>query len=77
VGAGDLLPKDGGAAFTTDEGITGLDEVGLGYGTGTPAVAPMIRALGERLVLGKDPHNTETIWEQMLRRSFWAQSGTL
>jgi L-alanine-DL-glutamate epimerase-like enolase superfamily enzyme len=63
------------ARVHTDEGITGLGEVGLAYGTGAPAAAPMIRALGERLVLGKDPNDTETIWEQMLRRSFWAQGG--
>ncbi|MGD9882841.1 MAG: hypothetical protein AB7U95_22270 [Reyranella sp.] len=43
---------------------------GLAYGTGAPATAPMIRALGERFVLGKDPNYTETIWEQMLHRSF-------
>src|SRR5690242_10902135 len=63
------------ARVHTDEGISGLGEVGLAYGTGAPAAAPMIRALGERLVLGKDPNDTETIWEQMLRRSFWAQGG--
>jgi galactonate dehydratase len=63
------------ARVHTDEGISGLGEVGLAYGTGAQAAAPMIRALGERFVLGRDPHNTETIWEQMLRRSFWAQGG--
>lgn len=63
------------ARVHTDEGLTGLGEVGLAYGTGAPAAGPMIRALGERFVLGKDPNDTETIWEQMLRRSFWAQGG--
>ncbi|WP_043754144.1 mandelate racemase/muconate lactonizing enzyme family protein [Methylobacterium nodulans] len=59
----------------TDAGITGMGEVGLAYGTGTPAAAPMIRIIGERLVLGRDPNDTETIWEHMLRRSFWAEGG--
>jgi L-alanine-DL-glutamate epimerase-like enolase superfamily enzyme len=47
------------ARVHTDEGISGMGEVGLAYGTGAPAAAPMIRALGERFVLGKDPNNTE------------------
>jgi galactonate dehydratase len=42
------------ARVHTDEGITGLGEVGLAYGAGSPAAAPMIRTLGERFVLGKD-----------------------
>lgn len=63
------------ARVHTDEGLTGLGEAGLAYGTGSPAAAPMIRALGERFVLGQDPEHTETIWENMLRRSFWAEGG--
>lgn len=59
----------------TDEGITGMGEAGLAYGAGSEAVAPMIRVLAERFLLGNDPHDTETIWEQMLRRSFWALGG--
>ena len=49
------------ARVHTDEGVTGLGEVGLAYGTGAPAAAPMIRALSERFVRGKDPNDTETI----------------
>lgn len=59
----------------TDEGISGLGEIGMAYGTGARAGAQMALALGERFLLGKDPFCTETIWETMLRRSFWAEGG--
>jgi galactonate dehydratase len=78
----DLSGRDGMASWRhvmarvhTDEGISGLGEVGLAYGTGAPAAAPMVLTLGERFVLGADPFHTETIWERMLRRSFWAEGG--
>ncbi|MBP0623357.1 mandelate racemase/muconate lactonizing enzyme family protein [Cupriavidus consociatus] len=63
------------ARVYTDEGITGMGEVGMTFGAGAVAAGPMIRDLAKRFVLGKDPHDTETIWETMLRRSFWAQGG--
>lgn len=63
------------ARVHTDEGVSGLGEVGMAYGTGARAGAQMVLALGERFVLGKDPFSTETIWETMLRRSFWAEGG--
>lgn len=63
------------ARVHTDEGISGLGEVGLAYGTGAPAAASMLLTLAERFVLGADPMVTETIWESMLRRSFWGEGG--
>lgn len=63
------------ARIYTDEGISGLGEVGMTFGVGGPASAPMILDLAERFLLGKDPNDTETIWETILRRSFWAQGG--
>lgn len=63
------------ARVHTDEGIAGLGEVGMAYGTGAPAAGPMILTLGERFVLGRDPFCTDSIWESMLRRSFWAEGG--
>ena len=62
------------ARVHTDEGITGLGKVSLAYGIGGPAVAPMVRALGERFALGKDSNDTKTIWDHMLRRSFWGKA---
>lgn len=63
------------ARVHTDEGISGLGEVGMAYGTGAQAAGPMVLALGQRFVLGQDPFSTETIWERMLRKSFWAEGG--
>ena len=63
------------ARIHTDEGLTGMGEVGMAYGTGAPAAAPMILTLAERFLLGHDPQDTETIWEALLRRSFWAEGG--
>ena len=78
----DLSGKDGMAGWKvvlarvhTDEGISGLGEAAMTYGVGAPAVGPMIRSLGERFVLGKDPFHHETIWESMLRFSVWAEGG--
>ncbi|WP_454688986.1 mandelate racemase/muconate lactonizing enzyme family protein [Achromobacter aloeverae] len=63
------------ARVHTDEGVSGLGEVGMAYGTGARASGPMILALGERFVLGHNPFSTESIWERMLRKSFWAEGG--
>lgn len=63
------------ARVHTDEGVSGLGEVGMAYGTGAQAAGPMVLALGQRFVLGHDPFSTETIWERMLRKSFWAEGG--
>lgn len=63
------------ARIHTDEGITGLGEAALAFGTASEAVGPMKRKLAERFVLGNDPNDTETLWEHKLRHSFWAQSG--
>jgi galactonate dehydratase len=78
----DLSGRDGMASWRhvmarvhTDEGVSGLGEVGMAYGTGAPAAAPMILTLGERFILGADPFHTETVWEHMLRRTFWAEGG--
>lgn len=59
----------------TDEGITGLGEVGLAYGTGHTAGAGMVKNLAENFVLGADPFKSEKLWDTMFRSSFWAQGG--
>ncbi|WP_462401549.1 mandelate racemase/muconate lactonizing enzyme family protein [Pseudomonas sp. Marseille-QA0332] len=78
----DLSGQDGFASWRpvlvrvhTDDGITGLGEVGMAYGTGAPACAPMVLTLAERFLLGHDPFLSDTIWENMLRRTFWAEAG--
>ncbi|EED13701.1 galactonate dehydratase, putative [Talaromyces stipitatus ATCC 10500] len=58
----------------TDEGISGLGEVGLAYGAGAKAAVGILRDLA-RFVLGKDPMNVEAIWEEMYRRTYWGMGG--
>jgi len=59
----------------TDEGITGLGEVGLAYGTGHTAGVGMVKDLAKSFVLGADPFRSEKLWEDMLRLSFWGMGG--
>lgn len=59
----------------TDEGISGVGEVGLAYGTGHSAGAGMVKNLAEGFVLGADPFKIEKLWETMFRNTFWAQGG--
>ena len=46
----------------TDEGIHGVGEAGVAYGVGGSAAAGMIKDLAQ-LNIGKNPFNTELIWE--------------
>ena len=59
----------------TDEGLTGLGEVGLAYGSGHSAGVGMARNMGQEFVLGADPFKTEKLWDHIFRHSFWAQGG--
>jgi len=59
----------------TDEGISGLGEVGLAYGTGYRAGAGMAQDLAEGFILGADPMKIEKVWETMFRGSFWGSGG--
>lgn len=61
--------------LTTDDGITGLGEVGLAYGTGHSAGAGYARNIAETFILGADPFKTEKLWENMFRNTFWALGG--
>jgi galactonate dehydratase len=59
----------------TDEGISGIGEVGLAYGTGHSGGAGYVKNLAEVFLLGADPMKCEKIWERMFRETFWAQGG--
>ncbi len=58
----------------TDEGISGIGEVGLAYGNASKAAVGIARDFG-RILLGKDPLKIEGIWEELLRYTFWGQGG--
>jgi galactonate dehydratase len=59
----------------TNEGISGLGEVGLAYGTGHSGGAAYVKNLAENFLLGADPMRTEALWDTMFRGTFWAQGG--
>jgi galactonate dehydratase len=59
----------------TDEGLSGLGEVGLAYGTGYEAGAGMAKNLAESQIIGADPMKSEKTWEAMFRGTFWALGG--
>ena len=59
----------------TDEGIYGLGEFPLAYGTGRNAAMGMLRDMVEGFVLGSDPMAIERMWHTLFRRTFWGQGG--
>ncbi|MEA5084897.1 MAG: mandelate racemase/muconate lactonizing enzyme family protein [Lachnospiraceae bacterium] len=58
----------------TDEGIYGIGEVGLAYGAAGNAGAAIIKDLAQ-YILGKDPFDTERIWNDLFTKTFWGQGG--
>lgn len=60
--------------IATDEGISGIGEAGLAYGSGSNAAVGILQDLCPRLV-GKDPLNIEAIWEDFYRGTFWGMGG--
>ena len=59
----------------TDEGVSGLGEVGLAVGGGHNAYVGIARDLVEMHLIGADPIDSEKIWETALRRTWLAQGG--
>lgn len=59
---------------STDEGISGIGEVGLAYGNASKAAVGIIRDLG-KLLIGRDPMKVEAIWEYLFRHTFWGMGG--
>jgi galactonate dehydratase len=54
----------------TDEGISGVGEVGLAYGTGHSGGAAYVKNLAEGYLIGADPMNNEKIWDEMFQGTF-------
>ena len=57
----------------TDAGIYGDGEAALTYCVGAPAAVGMLRDLAKRLI-GKDPLDTEVLWDHCYRDTFWGQN---
>lgn len=61
--------------LTTDEGLYGLGEMALAYGTGSAAGVGMLRQMVERYVIGADAGRTKEMWHTLFRNTFWGQGG--
>jgi galactonate dehydratase len=61
--------------LVTDEGLYGLGETALAYGTGSVAGIGMLREMIERFVIGADPMRIQAMWQTLFRRTFWGQGG--
>ncbi len=59
----------------TDEGISGVGEAAIAYGTGATAAAGMIKDLVQEHLLGEDPFRIEALWSEMYDHTFWAKGG--
>ncbi len=59
----------------TDQGVTGVGEAAIAYGSGATAAAGMIKDLAEEFLLRKDPFRIEAIWSDMYDHTFWAKGG--
>src|SRR6266851_7814979 len=59
----------------SDEGLAGLGEAAVAYGTGSTAAAGMVKDLVARFVLARDPFRIEEIWHEMYDHSFWSKGG--
>ena len=58
----------------TDEGISGIGEVGLAYGNAQNAAFGILKDFSP-LVLGMDPFDSERIWSKLMTKTFWGQGG--
>src|SRR6266481_1065595 len=59
----------------TDQGVTGVGDAAVAYGTGAASTAAMIKELVQQFVIGRDPFAIEAIWSDMYDHTFWAKGG--
>jgi galactonate dehydratase len=59
----------------TDQGVTGVGDAAVAYGTGAASAAAMVKELVQQFVLGKNPFAIEAIWSDMYDHTFWAKGG--
>lgn len=58
----------------TDEGVSGIGEVGLAYGNASKAAVGIVRDFA-KMILGRDPMKVEELWEFLFRGTFWGMGG--
>ena len=59
----------------TEDGLSGIGEVGLTYGDGASGAVRLVHELARNHVIGSDSRNISDIWERIYRNSFWVQGG--
>jgi galactonate dehydratase len=59
----------------TDQGVSGVGDAAVAYGTGSGAAAAMVQELVQQFVVGRDPFAVEAIWSDMYDHTFWAKGG--
>jgi galactonate dehydratase len=63
------------ARVLTAEGVSGVGEAAIAYGTGATAAAGMVKDLAQEFFLGKDPFAIEALWSEMYDHTFWSKGG--
>ena len=58
----------------TDEGISGIGEIGFAYNEVNHAAYGILKDFGE-VILGEDPMKIEGIWDKLYRNTFWGLGG--
>jgi len=58
----------------TDEGLSGIGEVGLAYGAGAKAAVGIVRDFAP-FIIGQDPMRVEAVWELLFRTTYWGAGG--
>ena len=61
------------AEVLTDEGINGIGEGAVGFGVGCYAAAKMAEELAGRFVVGKNPDEIQSIWNDFYYDTFWGK----
>ncbi len=59
----------------TDQGLTGLGELGLAYGAGARAASELTLELAQAFLVGRSPFGTEAFVDAARRGTFWGHTG--
>jgi galactonate dehydratase len=59
----------------TDEGLSGVGELGLAYGAGARAAADLVLEFARGMLIGRDPFATEALQDVARRGTFWGHTG--
>lgn len=60
--------------INTDEGISGIGEIGFAYNQVNRAAFGILADYAE-VIVGEDPMNIEAVWDKLYRNTFWGLGG--